>query len=391
MRFAGIDIGSRTHELAVVDEQSAVLVKPTPITEDAGGYERLFRLLGSAADVLVVLEATGHYWRNLFAALCTRGFRSAVVNPLRIRRFAEEDLRRAKTDKTDAVSIARFGAQKRPDPTPAPDPELDSLRQLVSLHHRLGQDFGDRLRQIHRLVDLLFPEFRRIVRTLDSHLATALLRQWPSARALRQSSPRQLARLRYDGRHAVGSALAASLIEAAGSSVSQHDAPAYESSMRILCVDLDSLRGNLRELTLQINVGVQHHPLASLLTSIDGLGPLTVARLLALVGDPSRFRNAAALASYVGVVPRTSQSGLRRPNHASLSPIGNAELRSFLWMPTLVAVKHNPWLRTHYQRLVARGKPRKLALVAAMRKLLTAIYSVAAHRRPFLPQISPST
>jgi hypothetical protein len=56
-------------------------------------------------------------------------------------------------------------------------------------------------------------------------------------------------------------------------------------------------------------------------------------------------------------------------------------------MPTLVATKRNPWLRAYYQRLVARGKPRKLAVVAAMRKLLTAIYSVSKNRRPFVPRL----
>ena len=56
-----------------------------------------------------------------------------------------------------------------------------------------------------------------------------------------------------------------------------------------------------------------------------------------------------------------------------------------LWMPTLAAVKHNPWLRQYYERLVAGGKLRKVALIASMRKLLTAIYSVAKHRRAFVP------
>ncbi|MDO9500800.1 hypothetical protein [Falsiroseomonas sp.] len=53
-------------------------------------------------------------------------------------------------------------------------------------------------------------------------------------------------------------------------------------------------------------------------------------------------------------------------------------------MPVLTAVKRNPWLRTFYLRLRAAGKPLKVAMIAAMRKLLHAIYSVAKHRRPFV-------
>ncbi len=56
-------------------------------------------------------------------------------------------------------------------------------------------------------------------------------------------------------------------------------------------------------------------------------------------------------------------------------------------MPTLSAVRFNPWLRRFYQALLARGKLPKVALVAAMHKLLAAVYSVAKHRRPFVPHI----
>jgi transposase len=66
------------------------------------------------------------------------------------------------------------------------------------------------------------------------------------------------------------------------------------------------------------------------------------------LGDPSRFRDAAALASYVGVVPRLRQSGKRAFSSARGLPLGNARLRHRLWMPTLVAVRKNPWLRAHY-------------------------------------------
>lgn len=387
LRFVGIDVARRTHLVAIVDETLAVLSKPTPITEDAAGYEKLVELLGPPADTLVVMEATGHYWRNLFACICARGFRCAVLNPLRIRRFAQEDLRRAKTDRTDALTIARFGAQKRPEPNAPPDPVLENIRELVRLQQRLGQDFADRTRQVHRLLFLVFPEFTEVVRTVSSQLATAILSRYPSAEALRGADQDQLARLRYSSRGIVGAATAASLIAQANTSIARHHSSAYASAVRAFCADLDSLRQSLKIVNAEVEKAMQGHVLALLLVSIEGLGALTAARLLAALGDPAHFRSAAALASYVGVVPATSQSGLFRPGRARVSQLGNAELRAQLWMPTLVATKRNPWLRAYYQGLVARGKPRKLAVVAAMRKLLTAIYSVSKSRRPFVPRL----
>ncbi len=127
-RFAGIDIGSERHVVAVVDEHLAVLVKPTPFGEEAIGYQRLVELLGSPQDCLVAMEATGHYWRNLFAYLVSEGFSVALINPLRTRRFAEEELERTKTDAVDAVGIARFAAQKGP---PASQPAEEDLTNCV--------------------------------------------------------------------------------------------------------------------------------------------------------------------------------------------------------------------------------------------------------------------
>ena len=94
------------------------------------------------------------------------------------------------------------------------------------------------------------------------------------------------------------------------------------------------------------------------------------------------------MAAYVGAIPGLKQSGKRNPTRAALTPIGNARLRAALWMPTLSAVRCNPWLRDHYQRLLARGRLPKVAMVACMHKLLLAIYSVAKHRRPFAPKLT---
>ncbi len=387
MRFVGIDVARSTHFVAVVDETLAVLVKPTAIAEDAAGYGKFVTLLGEPIEVLVVMEATGHYGRNLFAWLCSRGFPCAVVNPLRVRRFAQEDLRRAKTDRTDALTIARFAAVKRPEPAPPPDPVLDNLRELVRLRERLGQDFADRQRELHRMLVLVFPEFTQLAPSVGSQRANALLSHYPSARAFRDADVTEVARLRCTAYTSVGEALAASLIAAAKASVARYDSSAYETSVRAFCSDMDSLRRSIHDLDAEIERIMDGHPLSSVLASIDGVGTLTVARLLSRLGDPSHFRSASALAAYVGVVPATNQSGLFRPGRARVSPLGNAEVRAFLWMPTLVAIKHNPWLRAYYQRLVARGKPRKLAVVAAMRKLLVAIYSVAKSRQPFVPRV----
>lgn len=387
MKFVGIDIAAEKHVVAIVDADSKVLTKPTVFTEDIAGYEKLIRLLGPPSEALIALEATGHYWQNLVATLAASGYSVALLNPLRTRRFADVDLPRAKTDAVDALGIARFAAEKRPPATPMPDEGTQELRELVRLRDRYVQDLGDRVRQLHRALDLTFPEFTQLVTTLDSELCTTLLARIQTAAQFATQPQCQLARLVYDGHHRVGDDLAAQLVQRARTSVGKHHGAALRMQIKDFCEDITTFRSRIRKIDIDITGTLRKHEVGTLLTTIDGIGETTAARLVAELGDITKFQSAEALASFVGVVPTLSHSGKRAPIHASTGHIGDARLRAKLWMPTLSAVRYNPWLRAFYERLIARGKLPKVALTAAMRKLLHAIYSVAKNRRPFVPML----
>jgi len=137
MRYAGIDVAAEKHAVAVVDERGEILQRAALFGEDAEGHARLRGLLGSPEGLVVALEATGHYWQNLVAAMVADGYAVALLNPLRTRRFAEEDLARAKTDEIDALVIARMAAQKRLGPTALPDAVTQQLREAVRLRERI--------------------------------------------------------------------------------------------------------------------------------------------------------------------------------------------------------------------------------------------------------------
>lgn len=390
MRFVGIDIASQQHVVAIVDEGGEVVTRPTSFGEDAAGYRELLQLAGEPQGTLVAMEATGHYWKNAFAFLAGQGYAVALINPLRTRRFAEEELERTKTDSIDALGIARFAAQKRPPPTKLAEDVTQELREMVQLRDRLQQDLGDRVRQLHRAVDLGFPEFTRYVSDLSSELATSILKDRQTAKSFVALRPRALSNLKYDGRHFVGLQLATQLIEAAKVSVGAHHGEPYRVQVRYFCEDIETLRQRIRDIDRDIESRLEEHEVGKLLTTIPGIGPTTAARLVAVLGDPADFRDASALAAYAGVVPGLRHSGKKAPSSARLTPIGNSALRAKLYMPTLTAIRLNPWLRAFYTRLRARGKPAKVALLAAMRKLLAAVYSVAKHRQPFVPRLIPA-
>lgn len=387
MRFIGIDIGSEKHFVAIVDEAGTPLGKPTPFAEDDAGYKRLRSLLGEPSETtLVAMEATGHYWQNLFAFLHTEGFKVALLNPTRTARFAGEELRRAKTDALDALGIARFAQQKRPNRTLLPDKVTLEIRELVRLRDRLVQDLGDRARQVHRTLDLSFPEFTRHVRDVASAKATTLLLTCPTGAAFREAEPKVLAELKYDGRHVVGLELAQTLCEAAKITVGRHHGAPYALQMRYACEDIATLRARIKKLDDDLEASLESHVVGKLLTTIDGIGDNTAARMIASV-DFGAFKSVSALAAYVGGAPLVNHSGKRQPLRGPACKMGDAELRAKLWMPTLQAIRRNAWLKSFYERLVAAGKPKKVATVASMRKLLGAMMSVARTKTPFVPRL----
>jgi transposase len=123
-----------------------------------------------------------------------------------------------------------------------------------------------------------------------------------------------------------------------------------------------------------------------LLATIPGIGALTAAKFLAEVVDVHAYASARAVAAFAGLTPRQRLSGSSVHGRSVLSKTGNARLRQALYLPAVVAARHNPDVRDLYQRLLAKGKSKMSALGAAMRKLVHICFGVLKHRQPYSPR-----
>ena len=117
-----------------------------------------------------------------------------------------------------------------------------------------------------------------------------------------------------------------------------------------------------------------------LLKSVPGVGDQTARALVAQLPELGRCSR-QQIAALVGVAPINRDSGAMRGQRTTWG--GRATVRSALYMATLVATRFNPVIRTHYQRLLAAGKRKKVALVACMRKLLTMLNAILRDRKPW--------
>jgi transposase len=123
-----------------------------------------------------------------------------------------------------------------------------------------------------------------------------------------------------------------------------------------------------------------------LLTSVKGIGPVISQALLVYLPELGQ-RNAKQIAALVGVAPFNRDSGKFRGQRRIKG--GRKELRSLLYMGVMCAVQHNPVFRDHYAQLIARGKPRKVALVACIRKLLGMLNAMVRDNQPWRDPNTP--
>ena len=126
---------------------------------------------------------------------------------------------------------------------------------------------------------------------------------------------------------------------------------------------------------------------AELMRSIPGVGPRASAQFLAYIWDVRRFKSAKALAAFVGVTPRQKQSGTSINGRAMISRAGHTAARKLLYMPGMVAKRHNPVIIAMTRRLEKKGLAPKAIVGASMRKLVHLIYGVITSGQPFRAEI----
>lgn len=119
-----------------------------------------------------------------------------------------------------------------------------------------------------------------------------------------------------------------------------------------------------------------------LLLSIDGVGPRVADEFTSILGC-MRFDSAEALACYIGLTPQKWESGTSVRGRSRISKAGPARLRALLYMPAVVAKKHNRHVRELYERLLAKGKSKMLAITAGMRKLVHLCFGVVHSNQPY--------
>jgi transposase len=158
--------------------------------------------------------------------------------------------------------------------------------------------------------------------------------------------------------------------------------PSIDKVIAFLSKEIDDADADL---TKRIGTHSSWGPKEKLLRSVKGVGRVVASTLLALLPELGSL-NRKQIAALVGVAPFNNDSGKKRGRRCIWG--GRAAVRAVLYMAALVAKTHNPVIADLFERLKARGKCHKVALVACMRKLLTMLNAMVRDRKPWSPALA---
>ncbi|WP_285727609.1 transposase, partial [Geothrix rubra] len=167
-------------------------------------------------------------------------------------------------------------------------------------------------------------------------------------------------------------------------------ARASKSAAKAMANVIQALDAQIRALESEVRKHLRAHEAlaeqADRLDSVIGVGLLTAVTVMTELGDLRRFARSRQLTAFAGMSPRRKESGTSVHGRPRLCKQGSARVRAALYLAASAAVRFNPDMKALYDRLLAQGKVKRVALGAVMRKLLVLMRAVLKADRDWVPE-----
>jgi len=385
--LVGIDVSKALFSVVGIDSKGNESFSGT-YSMDSSGFEELIKTITSHCEdlskVIVGMESTGCYHINLYSFLISRQLHTIVINPLLIANYAKLSLRKTKTDKKDAGTIAKFLLDHRQQISQlSVTQDLQDLRDLSRERESLCHLISATKVEIKRLLRTTFPELESIG-NLYTRSMVRFLQEYPSARLVRAAKPKAIANTLKQP--SVGNKLtltAEDIIKAAQKSVATVS-PAKEIIVRGKIATLLHLQERLAEVTKLLIDLCQRTRLEDLgiLRSIKGVGPATAAPFLAEMGEVNNYSSHKKIIAYAGIDPSVHESG-QFVGMSKLSKRGNRHLRRAIYLMTASVVSQNTFFKAYFLKRKREGLAPQKALFATAHKLIRVIFAMLSQRTYF--------
>ncbi len=391
--FVGIDVSKLKHDIALMSHSKKLFGQPFVIKDDLAGYQSLLSKLKDTASkqqtqqFKIGLEATSDYWKNIYYFLNSQSdkFKLTIINPVQTHNWAKTELRRAKTDPLDAKDIALFMVEKNPAPSLTREPILDIIKDMDRQIYAIQKQQTVSKNRLRLELTKVAPELEKATANLNAKRILAVLKAFPTAQDITNASFDELINIGYGKKNW---ALPASFIEKL-KALSEHSI-AYKIGfgagyvVQSLVRQIAQNQQEIIQLKQQIVQLYQRiNDQESILSTIPGIRRETAIVLEAYIGDVNRFSNAKKIVAYFGLNPTVHQSG-KSKRKSRLQKKGSPIVRQKLFMAVICIIGNKTGsIYRYYQRLVDSGKPKMVAIGAAMRKLLVTIYAMLKNQQDF--------
>lgn len=395
MNCVGIDVSKGKSMIAVMRPFGEVVLTPFEVQHTASELSELVRTLKSlVGETRVVMEATGNYHAPIALALQGAGFYVSIVNAILVHDYGNNSLRRAKTDKKDAIKLANYGLDHWLT-LPRYVPEEDTRMMLKTCYRQYQQYSKVQTILKNNLISLLDTTYPGINRLFNSPIRADGREKWLdfvesfwhcecvsklSENAFSAKYQKWCQRNGYN----FSQAKAQQLHSFARSCITS--LPKSETTKLLVkqaIVQLQATSSSLAALKQEMNILAERLPEYPVVMGMFGVGPALGPQLIAEIGDVRRFHSKKALVAFAGIDAPPYQSGQMDVRSRSISKRGSSALRRTLFLVMSVYLQQSPEQEPIYQFMAkkrAEGKPYRVYMMASANKFLRVYYAaVKAH------------
>ena len=388
--YVGIDIAKDKSSACGIEEGGRSLFELT-FTMDGAGFAALLKAIeangGSTGNVVAAMESTACYHINLYSFLSAKGIEAVIINPLLIANYAKLSLRKTKTDKKDAKTIAQFILAHKDSVTQlAISQDMQDMRDMARERESLCHQISAAKVEIQRVLQTTFPELAAMTNPLTK-VMLHFIQRFPSARLVSIAKPRVIektlkekpcsCRLRFTPKD---------LIEAARTSIATVS-PAKELILSGKIETLVHLQKRRDELTKALTKYCESTIVEDLriVTSISGINNIMATALLAEIGQIGNYLSHKHLIAFAGIDPTVYQSG-KYEGASRISKRGNRHLRRVIWLMTISVIHHNSVFKSYFLKRRNDGQPFKKAVFATAHKLMRVIFAMLSKKTSFVAE-----
>ncbi|MBR6862282.1 MAG: IS110 family transposase [Acidaminococcaceae bacterium] len=392
MLAVGIDVSKSKSAAAILNPDGTVHTKPFEFRHSQPEMDALIRYIKDQNQpVTILMENTGHYHYPVLKALEAAGLPVCLINAYQMKKYGDMELRKAKTDKKDALRIARYALEKGYSLVPhtSMDQKYEDLRFLARQYdQRMGTLTTNKVFLIN-LLDETMPGITKLLslttRDPETSLTMLFIKRFKSYDRIKKmgrtrflDSYNKLAR-KSRNRRAYGYGLA--IYELAVNSITTRGENEFTLAAQDQCVDLVSESQKAADaIILNMQTLAETLPEYAVLRSMAGVGDRLGPLILAEIGDIRRFHSGKALNAYAGNDAPPYQSGTFESHNRHISKRGNAALRKYCFEVMQALKLTRPQDDPVYLFLIKKeqeGKPYNVAKMAGVNKFLRIYYARA--------------